>query len=51
VPLQAVRLPGDGRLDHQRFKAACRACQADLDVLLNDAPARMPPDSSTRIEI
>jgi hypothetical protein len=41
-----------GRLDHQRPQGGeLPACQADLDVLLNDAPARVPPDSSIRVEV
>jgi hypothetical protein len=27
------------------------ACEADLDVLLNDALARVPPDSRVRVEV
>jgi hypothetical protein len=27
------------------------ACEADLDLLLNDALARIPPDSSIRVEV
>jgi hypothetical protein len=27
------------------------ACEADLDVLLNDVPSRVPPDSRVRVEV
>jgi hypothetical protein len=44
-------VPGAGRLAHQRPQSGqLPACETDLDLLLNDALARIPPNSGIRAE-